>query len=343
MARPKSLPIARRLTARTDIKSADKPLLIEVCNLFHNGGRGVCDATNRHLSDQMGEAKETISRRLTRLKDAGWLLIDEHQAAGNARTIAPTRKCLACYLPDSELPLLTDSSRPLDQLVNTPLLTETGVPLDQKPCPLLTVYGGALDHLSDTLLIVLELSINYQNKLSEITRANEAADAALLLAEKKIASLEKENSELKSKKNSALAFQSYDPNDINPALILPFDTDEFRGMWATYRQYRYEQKLPVFTGGMQEQEALRHLSNLANGSEAMAAEIISHTIRNSYKNLYKPDATRPQHSAQNGVTGHGQRPASAVHANAFGRAEPESLAIARAVVVGGTGEYPGLI
>ena len=136
---------------------------------------------------------------------------------------------------------------------------------------------------------------------------------------------------------------AYDPADIHPGLVLPFDTDEFRALWAGYRQYREEQLLPRFNGGMQEQEALRHLSNLATGDYDTATAIISQTIRNGWKNLFKLDEPRPQHLAQNGVAGYGQRPASAIHANPFGRAEPESLAIARAVVVGGSGEYPGFI
>ena len=128
---------------------------------------------------------------------------------------------------------------------------------------------------------------------------------------------------------------AYDPADIHPGLVLPFDTETFRALWAGYRQYREEQLLPRLNGGMQEQEALRNLSNLAQGNEARAAAIIAQTIRNGWKNLFKLDEPRPDHRPQNGAPGYGQRPAPAVHANPFGIASPVSLALARAVVTGG--------
>ena len=97
---------------------------------------------------------------------------------------------------------------------------------------------------------------------------------------------------------------AYDPADIHPGLVLPFDTDEFRTLWAGYRQYREEQKLPRLTGGMQEQEALRKLNNLAGGSATTAQAIISQTIERGYKNLYKLDEPRPnigQHAPERGA------------------------------------------
>lgn len=183
-------------------------------------------------------------------------------------------------------------------------------------------------------------------------RSEDAADAAASAPEKKIAAeaLQPESPPADASHTRPPADvptrkarpHAYDPADIHPGLVLPFDTADFRALWAGYRQYREEQKLPRFNGGMQEQEALRHLSNLAP-DHATATAIISQTIRNGWKNLFKLDEPRPQHLAPHGVAGYGQRPAPALHANPFGRAEPESLAIARAVVVGGSGEYPGFI
>ena len=134
---------------------------------------------------------------------------------------------------------------------------------------------------------------------------------------------------------------AYDPADIHPGLVLPFNTDEFRTLWAGYRQYREENKLPRFNGGMQEQEALRHLGNLALDLHT-AQLIISQTIRNGWKNLFKLDEPRPQHSAQNGAAGHGFARPATVHGNPFGIASPQSLAIARAVVMGGADPHFGL-
>ncbi len=104
----------------------------------------------------------------------------------------------------------------------------------------------------------------------------------------------------------------YDPAEIHPGLVLPFDNDDFREMWATYRRYREEKGLPRLSGGLQEQEALRNLANLAGGSQEKAHSIIAQAIRKGWKDLYKLDEQRPnpqQHAI--GQSGGGQKPTGA--------------------------------
>jgi hypothetical protein len=327
MARAKALPIARRLTARTDIKSADKPLLIEVCSLYHNGGRGVCDATNGHFAERLGEARETISRRLSRLASNGWLVINENKAAGFARTIVPTTQCLACYLAPEDLALLTEKSIAIDPKINSPLLTEPGIAIDQTGDPLLTIYGGAIDHLANSLLIVIEVAIKEQKERAIKEQAYEAASAALLEAEKKIAELEDENHWLQS----AIAAHTgggetdvatsvspgkpvgprswvYDPAAVAENLRLPFASAEFRAAWVRYRTYREEMKYRRLTGGMMEQQQLDSLGQLAGGDEPHALALIANAIKKGWQDFYPLD--KPYATAQQPAT-LGRRPAGA--------------------------------
>lgn len=309
MGRAKALPIARRLTARTDIKSADKPLLIEVCSLYHNGGRGVCDATNKHFAERLGEAKETISRRLSRLAAAGWLVIDEGKAAGFARTIVPSTQCLSCYLAPEELALLTEKSIAIDSKINSPLLTESGIAIDQKSDPLLTIYGGAIDHLCELLLIVIEGAIKEQKEGAIKEQAYTAANAALTEAQKKIAALEAENAALQAsiaahtERGAAKAAghrgRAYDPAAIAHNLRLPFASTEFRTAWVGYRTYREEQKHRRLTGGMMEQQQLDKLAELAANDQAQALALIAQTIAKGWQDFYPLDKPRTHatHSA----------------------------------------------
>lgn len=102
---------------------------------------------------------------------------------------------------------------------------------------------------------------------------------------------------------------AYDPANISTALVLPFDTDTFRALWVGYRQYREEQKFRRFNGGMMEQEALRTLSNLANGNEETAHQLIAQAIRKGWQDIYKLDEPRPSNPQQHAVVpARGQKP-----------------------------------
>jgi hypothetical protein len=94
---------------------------------------------------------------------------------------------------------------------------------------------------------------------------------------------------------------AYDPAAIADNLRLPFESPAFRAAWVKYRTYREEQKLPRLSGGIQEQEVLRKLGELATDDEALALKIISDAIEKGWKHLYKPDsnATARQSTANN--------------------------------------------
>jgi len=149
-----------------------------------------------------------------------------------------------------------------------------------------------------------ELKQNENELEQKLAQERAAGIEKQLASQKKIAELEqqlKNNAQASHTKGAGQDWQ-YDPSDLHPGLHLPFDTPGFRQMWVTYKQYREEQKYPRLNGGIQEQEALRHLGNLAAGDEETALEIIRYSIRGNYKTLCKQDVKRPTNPQQH-VTG----------------------------------------
>lgn len=137
---------------------------------------------------------------------------------------------------------------------------------------------------------------------------------------------------------------AYDPADIRPGLVLPFDTDAFREAWAGYKQFREEQGHPRYSGGMMEQEALRSLGNLAGGDEARALAIISQTVRKGWKDLFKLDEPRAQHPQQHAVGPEkGQKPdySSTVSAGALAQRRWEQRYGGAGDSGPAAGAYPG--
>ena len=90
-------------------------------------------------------------------------------------------------------------------------------------------------------------------------------------------------------------------------------------------------------------QEMANYAKLGNNVSAYltARKWLDKRIADAFKNSQSHDHSA-HHRPQNGAAGYGQRSAPAVHANPFGLASPQSIAIARAVVMGGTDPNFGL-
>lgn len=68
-------------------------------------------------------------------------------------------------------------------------------------------------------------------------------------------------------------------------LVLPFNSDEFKNMWITWKQYKKEQHRYTYKA-IGEQAALKKLADLANGNEQIAIDCIMQSIENGWKGLF---------------------------------------------------------
>lgn len=303
MARTKSLPIAQGIAARPDLKGADKLLLTEVCNLYHNGGRGVCDATNKHLAERTGEAKETVSRRLAKLEAAGWLSMDTGKAAGFLRTMQPTRKTLACYLPIDQMPPIDQKSIAIDNSSIGGLLTKSIAPIDHLTDTLLTIYGGAIDQMEKSLLIVVEEqkknSKEEQEKNTQLQHRLDAANAALIDAQKKITELEGQLSNL-----SAPDAQASRTGGTANLQFPAWATVAFRADWQEWVDYRQSKRDKLKPASLQ-----KRLAQLAAFDEEFCKVLFDTAIASGYTGLVFADtpekfarylANKPENAHVNG-------------------------------------------
>lgn len=300
----KSLPIRKRISALTCLKAGPKAVLIEVCELHENGGRG-CFASNGTLSKKLGVSVATVTRTIASLTTWGLLATRVVPAEANRRYLSPTPALRACYAVGSDaqqLAAVADLT-----IVKTEPETELTIvnPVnDYSQNGELTIAKNEADYSQNASRVIGEdqKKTILEDQLRNLREGLAEAEEELAAAQKKIVELEArlqaERQASHTRGGGGLTHEQggrwqYDPAAIADNLKLPFDNDEFRTVWAAYRQYREEKGLPRLTGGMQEQEALRSLSNLAGGSQQLAHELIAQTIRKGWKDFYKLDEQRP--------------------------------------------------
>ena len=183
------LPIRQRLSAlpgRT-LRAELKAVLIEVCELAENGGRGVCDATNRYLADRVGLATpDDASRTVAKLVVRGWLDCDPGDQRGRRRTLVPTPACRRYYLSDElavELPALLKSAGPPKSAGSSPQKCGEAPPKSAGSSP--QKCGGL------TTTSYEQETTSYEQEIARLR-------AALAAAEKKAADLMAELAALKA-------------------------------------------------------------------------------------------------------------------------------------------------
>jgi DNA-binding MarR family transcriptional regulator len=96
------LPIRQHLLTLTCLKSTAKAVLVEVCELAENGGKGACFASNTTLAQSLGMSKATVVRKIAELEEAGFLGSEVVKAQANRRYLRPTPRLRACYAGGTE-------------------------------------------------------------------------------------------------------------------------------------------------------------------------------------------------------------------------------------------------
>jgi DNA-binding MarR family transcriptional regulator len=96
------LPIRQNLLTLTCLKSTSKTMLVEVCELAENGGKGSCFASNATLARNLGISPATAVRKIAELEKAGLLTSVVVKAEANRRYLRPTAAVRACYLGGSK-------------------------------------------------------------------------------------------------------------------------------------------------------------------------------------------------------------------------------------------------
>jgi len=77
------------------------------------------------------------------------------------------------------------------------------------------------------------------------------------------------------------------PKKEKVEIIFPFDTDEFKSKWNVWKSFRKEQHGFLYKSSITEQQALITLSKLAEMNEEIAINIISQSINEGWKGLFK--------------------------------------------------------
>ena len=103
-----------------ELSSFQKILFAEISALTNKDG--YCFASNDYFAKLFETSTETISRAISGIAKAGFVIVEVDKSAGNTRKI---------YLSE-QLPLLTKKSTPIDKKVNTPIDEKINTPIDEK-------------------------------------------------------------------------------------------------------------------------------------------------------------------------------------------------------------------
>ena len=318
-----SLPIRQNLDTLGGLNRTERAVLTQVVELAENGTKGYCDAKNETLGKRLRADTRTVSRCIARLRRCGLLVVGGNTSR---RQITASRLLRPCYASETKAACEAATLALGEALSRDKMsLDKQGECLETNCALSIDKQGRAYketrneENLEEKdekakLRFALELAekkigeleavvVQQAGLIAELKEwAGEEIPAAAGLVEQAQAPHTRAATDVGTHNTIPAAplpaaaapgqLRAYDPTAISPSLKLPFDTETFRTAWGQYRQYREEQKLPRLGGGMQEQEVLRELGNLAQGAEATAQKIILQTITRGWKALFKLDESR---------------------------------------------------
>jgi DNA-binding MarR family transcriptional regulator len=287
------LPIRQHLLTLTCLKSTAKAVLIEVCELAENGGKGACFASNATLSKDLGISLATVVRTVASLEAYGLLSSRVVKAEANRRYLRPTPLLRACYTGGTEA----------QQLAAAADLTI----VKNEPEPELTIVKSESDYSQNSELTIVKSESDYSQNASRVIgddhydQLDDQHDQPLTRRErafqKKIGDLQQELTLLRAQLAERQAppvagrppagyrdFSEAWPHQLRP----PFSPPAFHTAWGTYAGYRAEINKP-FRGNIGEQEALDTLGRFAAGDMQRALHILAHNITQGYRTLTNDD------------------------------------------------------
>ena len=81
---------------------------------------------------------------------------------------------------------------------------------------------------------------------------------------------------------------------VNDAVLLPYDSSDFKLFWANWEQHRKETKKPITPTSRKQQFA-----KLAEMGERRAIEALKHSLAGGYAGIYEPSTSKPNGSTHN--------------------------------------------
>jgi hypothetical protein len=89
---------------------------------------------------------------------------------------------------------------------------------------------------------------------------------------------------------------------IEPDVVLPWDSEQFKTVWTVWKEYRWREKRQKFKTSASELAQLKHLQELAGEQEVVAIKIIEQSIGNTWTGLFQLKNTQ-QNGKANSQTG----------------------------------------
>jgi hypothetical protein len=318
-----ALPIRQRLSALTCLKAGPKAVLIEVCELHENGGKG-CYMSNDTLAKKLGVSLATATRTIGSLVGWGLLYSTVIKAEANRRYLSPSATVRACYASPSSA----------EQLAAVCALTIVKI----EPEQVLTIVNPVADYSQNGELTIVKNVTDYSQTASRVygddqdDQFNDQDDqpAALALAQKKIAGLTEELSEaftdLAACRATIADLRAQLENEKKrgaatrvgtSVAALPYTSEEFAAKWQAFRTSQ-----GIAAGSARETALLETLQGVAATNEVLALSCLKKSIEMGWKTFYKPDEPRTQSSQQ---SERGAKPTAAAATGA--RALAERLAL----------------
>ena len=81
---------------------------------------------------------------------------------------------------------------------------------------------------------------------------------------------------------------------VNDAVLLPYNSSDFKLFWANWEQHRKETKKPITPTSRKQQFA-----KLAEMGERRAIEALKHSLAGGYAGIYEPSTSKPNRSTHN--------------------------------------------
>ncbi|MCC3159492.1 hypothetical protein LJ737_19780 [Hymenobacter sp. 15J16-1T3B] len=291
----KMLPIRQALSSLKKLPAGPKAALIEVCELYENGGKESCWITNQALAERLGSHPITVSRNLLWLFDAGLLDVRHRPDLGNRRELVPTLATRAAYSGEqdaAEAQALLANRSGSKQNAKSPEHSKVLRPSYQNAKRVLAKTQGGLSETAKSCLRAMTSNDEQETSKGGAPRAE--SDLGQVADLPGAAPLPPAEPQLPTWLRRPVS-------DFSPALSLPFDTDTFRAAWVKWRLSLLELGKP-YRGDISEQQALLELGRQAAGDEARAVAIINQSIGREWTGFYplKSDENARKHSRSNG-------------------------------------------
>ena len=328
-----ALPIRQRLSALTCLKAGPKAVLMEVCELHENGGRG-CFISNDTLSKKLGVSLATATRTVASLAAWGLLLARVVPAEANRRYLTPSAAVRACYAAGSEAQQLAAVSELTSELT----IAKTG------PAPEVTIVKPECDYSQTNEVTIVKPECDYSQTASRVIgdeqddqkttiddqlvrglrEALAETENELYAAQKKIVELEAQlqativphteggATDVATRKPPAAEQRPGKParsaayrdfaSPWPPALRVPWPDAEFHAAWGRWASYLADEAGKRHGGAISEQADLDQLQTKAGaGGLVRAIQIIDESISRGWKALIdnQPRQNTPSHATPN--------------------------------------------